>query len=74
MGRLFKNLEIDELLEYKTWAREHYVVHSEIKGIWHPVVQIECVRMNCERNGFLWNPDDPEYLDLGPHGEGTDEL
>ena len=63
MGRLFRNLDDDEASGYRLWARENYRVHTEIKGIWHPVVQAECVRMNCEHNGFAWDPPDPEYLE-----------
>ena len=45
---MFKNLAAHEVAEYKEWARENYVKHSEIKGIWHPVIQRECYLINAE--------------------------
>lgn len=45
---LFKTLTADEVPAYKQWARENYKVFSEIRGIWHPEVQAECVKMNAE--------------------------
>lgn len=43
---LFKVLTPDEETEFRTWARENYVPFTEIKGIWHLVVQEECARIN----------------------------
>ena len=43
---LFRNLTGDEIREFKDWARQNYVPFSEIKGIWHPVIQQECARIN----------------------------
>ena len=45
------NLFRDDLTEqeketFRRWARENYTRFSEIKGIWHPIVQAECVKMN----------------------------
>lgn len=45
---LFKTLDEKEAQEYRQWARDNYKVFSEIKGIWHPEVQAECVKMNAE--------------------------
>lgn len=46
--KLFRELSEEEKVEFRAWARENYTPHSEIKGIWHPVVQEECVQMNRE--------------------------
>ena len=46
--KLFKDLSEKEVVEFKKWARENYKPFDEIKGIWHPVVQAECVEMNKE--------------------------
>ena len=49
---LFKELkpEGDEIeSEYRTWARENYIPFTEIKSVWHPVVQSECIRINEEQ-------------------------
>ncbi len=43
---LFKQLTEEEEEEFREWARENYEPLSEIKGIWHPVVQAECVKIN----------------------------
>lgn len=32
----------------RAWARENYKPFDPITGVWHPVVQAECVRMNIE--------------------------
>jgi hypothetical protein len=45
---LFRELTEREKLKFKAWARENYKLCEDIKGIWHPVVQAECVKMNEE--------------------------
>ncbi len=47
--KLFRDLSPDEEQEFRDWARQNYVPYSEIKGIWHPVVQDECVKINKEQ-------------------------
>ena len=49
---LFKELEPEgdeSESEYRTWARENYIPFTEIKSVWHPVIQSECIRMNREQ-------------------------
>lgn len=43
---LFRNLTDEEISEFRQWARENYAPFSPIKGIWHPVIQDECVKIN----------------------------
>jgi len=43
---LFRDLTEKEALEFRQWARDNYKEQDPIKGIWHPVVQDECVRIN----------------------------
>ena len=45
---LFKKLSSEEKVEFRQWARDNYKPFDEIKGIWHPVVQEECTKMNKE--------------------------
>ena len=45
---LFKQLTASDAEAYRAWARENYKPLSEIKGIWHPVIQAECARINKE--------------------------
>jgi hypothetical protein len=46
MSGLFRTLSPEEIVAYQKWARENYVPGSEISGVWHPVIQRECVQMN----------------------------
>ena len=43
-----EDLSPAEIKAHKQWARSNYKVHSPIKGIWHPIVQGECAKMNQE--------------------------
>jgi len=53
--KLFRELTPQEAADFRLWARQNYVKFSEISGLWHPVVQDECVAMNAE-NGFSGVP------------------
>jgi hypothetical protein len=44
--KLFRELTAEEEAEFRKWARDNYVPFSDIRGIWHPVVQDECRKMN----------------------------
>jgi hypothetical protein len=43
---LFRELTDGEKEDFRQWARENYKPYDPILGIWHPVVQEECVKMN----------------------------
>ena len=45
---LFRELTPEEETEYRRWARDNYKPGTEINGVWHPIVQDECVLMNRE--------------------------
>jgi hypothetical protein len=45
---LFRELTETETKEFQQWARENYKPFSPIDGIWHPVVQKECAKINEE--------------------------
>ncbi len=45
---LFRSLSPDEEKDFKQWARNNYVVGTPISGVWHIVVQEECVLINRE--------------------------
>ena len=45
---LFRELSEAEEKEFRGWARKFYVPLEPIKGIWHPVVQDECTKINSE--------------------------
>jgi len=48
----FRQLTPKEENAFKQWARENYQPHSEIKGVWHPIVQAECLKINLENSVF----------------------
>ena len=50
---LFKTLTAEETSEFRKWARDNYVPLSPIKGIWHPEVQKECVKINEENTEIM---------------------
>lgn len=43
---LFRNLNDEEENDFRKWARKNYRKYEPIKGIWHPIVQEECVKIN----------------------------
>ena len=43
---LFHPLNEEEEKVFKVWARTNYKINTEINGTWHPIVQLECVKMN----------------------------
>jgi hypothetical protein len=59
---LFKTLTEEEQAEFRVWARENYKRGEPISGVWHPVVQAECVRMNAEGGGAEIGEDIPLLL------------
>lgn len=51
---MFRELTPEEEKEFRQWARDNYIPLSEIKGIWHPIIQDECVQINKEMNLELY--------------------
>lgn len=49
----FRDLGEEEQAKFRAWARENYKPFSDIKGIWHPVVQDECRKINEEQSAFV---------------------
>ena len=45
---LFKHLTAAEEQSFRNWARANYRPFEPINGVWHPVTQDECVKMNAE--------------------------
>jgi hypothetical protein len=46
---LFLKLDEQQEKEFRTWARENYTPFTDINGVWHPVVQDECSKINFEK-------------------------
>jgi len=53
MQPFFRKLNEVEELEYRQWARDNYKKHDPIKGVWHPVIQDECCKIN--GSSSLWD-------------------
>ena len=45
----FHELSPEQEVEYRQWARDNYEPLSPIEGIWHPIVQEECTKINKEQ-------------------------
>ncbi len=60
--KIFRNLNSDEEQEFKDWARNNYKPFSEIPGIWHPIIQAECVQINKENGENVKLPPGFESL------------
>lgn len=43
---LFRKLSSEEEQSFRSWAHENYVPFEPIQGIWHPVIQDECAKIN----------------------------
>lgn len=46
--QLFRDLPPAEIAEFRSWARANYQPLTPISGIWHPVIQDECRKINQE--------------------------
>lgn len=44
----FRDLNESEVKEFRKWARNNYIVGSNIPIIWHPIVRDECEKINKE--------------------------
>lgn len=46
---MWRTLTPEEEGEFRQSARDNYEPLTPINGVWHPVYQYECVKMNQER-------------------------
>lgn len=44
----FAYLNFEEQEEQARWAKENYKPFTPIDGLWHPIAQFECVRINAK--------------------------
>ena len=49
---LWRELNQEEEKEFRDAARKNYKPLTEISGVWHPVYQDECVKINKENSDF----------------------
>jgi hypothetical protein len=45
---LFRELDEEETIEFKEWARDNHHAGQPINPVWHPVVRSECERIDHE--------------------------
>ena len=60
---MFKDLTKAEEHEFRQWARDNYKPLSEISGVWHPVVQAECLKINQEKADECKDVDYPTLIE-----------
>jgi hypothetical protein len=56
LNMLFRELSTEEEKSFRQWARDNYKPFDPIEGIWHSVIQSECVKMN-EEAGAVFDPE-----------------
>jgi hypothetical protein len=44
--KLFRELSEQEEQSFRQWARDNYQAFEPIQGVWHPVIQDECRKIN----------------------------
>lgn len=49
----FRKLNEQEAQKFRAHARQGYKPFQNINGVWHPVYQAECVKMNREAASFV---------------------
>ncbi len=69
---VYRYLSDEEELQFRAHARTIYEPFAPIEGIWHPVYQEECVRINHELS-FYRRPRAPEPEDTFPDGPFPDD-
>jgi hypothetical protein len=62
---LFKELNENQETEFRRWARDNYEPLTPIEGIWHPVIQDECAKINSAHDLLLGYPEtEPERVKI----------
>ena len=56
---IYRYLTDDEEVQFRAHARTNYKPFTPIEGVWHPVYQDECVRINHELS-FYRKPQEEE--------------
>ena len=52
---IFRKLDDQEAKKFQQAARNEYKPFTPISGLWHPVYQAECVKINTEQAEFSEN-------------------
>jgi hypothetical protein len=61
--KMFRDLNEQQEQEFRAWARKTYQPLTPINGVWHPVVQDECAKINAEAGKNVFDSDgDREFI------------
>ena len=66
----FRPLTPSEEAMFRKWARDNYEALTPITGVWHPVVQDECAKINAERGLSVPHTIANENITLDDFGGG----
>lgn len=66
---VFRALPANDCLEFKRLARQNYTPFSNIEGIWHPIYQAECVKINHEHSLYRIDSEDSVRQAVTPEAE-----
>lgn len=64
---IFRALTKTEIHELRQAARDKYIPFETIDGIWHPVYQLECVKINHEHSFYRLEADEKENASQVKH-------
>jgi hypothetical protein len=59
---LFKDIPEEEEGEWRQWAWDNYEPFEPINGTWHPIVQLECTKINALYINFEKGAEDGEEV------------
>jgi hypothetical protein len=65
--KLYRDLTEAEEQTFRKWARDNYEPFTDIRGIWHLVVQDECRKINAETD-WVVTPFKESDNDTFQHG------
>jgi hypothetical protein len=64
--KLWRELSPKEEQEFRDSARKNYKPLTAISGVWHPVYQDECVKINKEKSEEAMDPFMKEFYSFVP--------
>ena len=58
MTMSFRKLDLKEEQRFRREARKDYGPFTPISGLWHPIYQDECVKINIKNSEFVEDKDE----------------
>lgn len=68
----FRELNDQEVEQFKQWAKDNFKPDMEINETWHPVVRQELARLQAEEDA-LWHPVVRQELDKMQEDQDTED-